>query len=344
VYAAKSCLSEDGGYGDHQWINCRFMARPRTNNVLGGEGTMNNACQHGSTFDGVVIHRTSDDGFNNHGYWQHAVSAEGNTITFNKALPQPLAAGDVAEVYDDKQKSFVGRLTIESVSGKAVTFREPLGDHAADATVIFPGHQNAGWVIRNSTFVDCYQRLVLQCGPGVFENNRVMRVGSSLVVSNGPVGHIEGGSPDDVVIRGNVFLDSSISPASSVLSIDGNGRALKNLRIENNLIANSGREAIKLKRVDGLTLRDNIVIHPFLGSALLPETKAPTPSLIRAEDVQHAALSGNLVLVPEARAEAEAFLRQAMELHGASAADVIADFKRKVLKPQAASEITVPGL
>jgi hypothetical protein len=40
------------------------MSRPGTNSLLGGDGTMNNACMHGSTFDGRVVQRTSDDGFN----------------------------------------------------------------------------------------------------------------------------------------------------------------------------------------------------------------------------------------------------------------------------------------
>jgi hypothetical protein len=344
VYAAKACISESEGYGDHQWINCRFMARPGSNNLLGGEGTMNNACQHGSTFDGVVVHRSTDDGFNNHGYWQHAESASGQTITFKNPLPQPLVAGDFAEVYDSRKKTFVGRFTLESVNGKAVTFREPLGNHSADATVIFPGHQNAGWVIRNSAFVDCYQRIVLQCGPGVFENNRVVRCGGALVVSNGPVGHIEGGSPDEVTIRNNLFLDTGNSPPNSTLSIGGTGRALKNIRIENNLVCNSGGPAIKVENVDGLTMRDNIFIHPFLGRAMMPETKVDTHTAIQTENIRQATLSGNVLLKPSSSAGAEAFLRKATTTQRASAMEVLTEFRRTPFADEATTDAPKPGL
>ncbi len=329
VYAAKACISETGGYGDHKWIDCRFMARPGSNNLLGGEGTMNNACQHGSTFDGVVIHRSTDDAFNNHGYWHHAAALAGQSITFKNDLPKQLLAGQWAEVYDRKKHSFIAIFTVETVDGKTVTFREPIDDRLNEATVIFPAHQNAGWTIRNCAFVDCYQRIVLQCGPGLFENNRVVRCGAALIVSNGPVGHIEGGSPDDVTIRSNVFLDSSISPQNSTVSISGWGRPLKNIHLENNLICNSGREAITVRNVNGLRICDNILLNPFLGTSIGPESKSVNHPPIRTEEVYNAARSGNRLLNPPSSIEAEFFLRKEIEARGADPEEIIRKFRSR---------------
>jgi hypothetical protein len=232
---------------------------------------------------------------------------------------------------------------VDAVHGKTLTFREPLDDRASEATVIFPAHQNAGWTIRNCAFLDCYQRILLQCGPGLFENNRVVRCGSSLIVSTGPVGHIEGGSPDDVTIRSNVFLDSSVSPPNNVLSIGSTGRSLKNIRIENNLICGSGREAISVRKVDGLRILDNIIVHPFLGNDILPEPKSANLSPIRTEDVLNATLSGNRLLNPASNAEAEAFLYKEMEMRGADPKEIIRKFRSRNFESAPASGGTASG-
>lgn len=359
-FAAKSCLSEAGGYGDHRWINCRFMARPGTNQLLGGEGTMNGACAHGSTFDGLVIHRTTDDAFNIHGFWKNAESVTEQSITFREELPKLLGPGCKAEIYDSQQRALLGVWTVDSVQGQTVAFQEPVGTRCAHATVIFPGFQNAGWVIRNSIFVDCYQRLFLQCGPGVFENNRVERVGSDIYLGSGPIGTVEGGCPDDVVIRNNLFLDSGIGPMSRVVDVSGSVRALRNIRIENNLFCNSGREALAVDHVDGLEVRDNLVLNPFQGNILVPETQAPSLPAFRLDTVRNAVVSGNIVLKDAAdgvgddvlvqsncelvreegnrslstpRPRAETLLRQLTERHDRSALQIIGEVKAVLDSP-----------
>lgn len=209
-----------------------------------------------------------------------------------------------------------------------------IGGFANEATVIFPGHQNAGWTIRNCAFVDCYQRIVLQCRPGLFTNNRVVRCGAALIVSNGPVGHIEGGSPNDVTVSSNVFLDSSISPPNSTISISGWGRALKNIHLENNLICNSGREAIAVKNVDGLRVCDNILLNPFLGTTIAPEFKSANNAAVRTDEVYNATCSGNRLLIPPSSIEAEAFLRKEIEARGANPEEIILKFKSRNFKSE----------
>lgn len=356
-FAAKACLSESGGYGAHHWINCHFMARPGTNQINGGDGTMNGECAHGSTFDGLVVQRTSDDAFNNHGYWKNAQSATEHAITFEKDLPKLLGRGSKAEIYLRKDKAFLGVWTVDGVHGRTAIFREPLDARCADASVIFPDFQNAGWVIRNSLFVDCYQRLLFQCGPGVFENNRVERVGSQLDVRSGPVGSVEGGCPDGVVIRNNLFLDSSVGPMNRGMSVSGKLRALRNICIENNLFWGTGREALAVDHVDGLVVRDNIAVNPFRGNALIPEAQAPALPAFRLDTVSHAAISGNIVVkdmvagnsddvlaqsncqfvrveanrsVPTAGPRAEELLRQLTQKHDRSALEIIRRVKAEL--------------
>jgi hypothetical protein len=355
-YAAKACMSETGGYGDHRWINCYFMARPGTNQINGGDGTMNGGCAHGSTFDGLVIQRTTDDAFNNHGFWRNTESVTEHSITFREELPKLLAKGVKAEIYHRKEKAFLGVWTVEEVQGRTVTFREPVGARCVDTTVIFPGLQNAGWVIRNSFFVDCYQRLLFQCGPGVFENNRVERVGSQLDVRSGPIGFVEGGCPDEVVIRNNLFLDSAVGPMNRVVHVSGKNRTLRDIKIENNLFCGSGREAVEVEHVAGLVVRDNLALNIFRGNALIPEKQTLSLPALRLDDVTNAKVTGNLVVkdgvagsnesilaqfncqqvseegnrsIATPGPRAEELLRQLTEKHDRSALEIISQIKRE---------------
>ena len=280
-----------------------------------------------------------------------------HSITFDKDLPKLLGKGCKAEIYQRSGKTFRGVWTVHDVQGRTVTFDEPVGARCAHTTVIFPDFQNAGWVIRNSFFVDCYQRLLFQCGPGVFENNRVERVGSQLDVRSGPVGTVEGGCPDGVVIRNNLFLDSSIGPVNRVVSVSGKSRTLRNICIETNLFWGSGREALVVDHVDELVVRDNIAVTPFRGNSLIPEVQTPTLPAFRLDQVSHAAVTGNLVvkdgaaggnesilaqshcqhireegnrLITSPGPRAEKLLRQSTEKHDLSALEIIGQVKAEL--------------
>jgi len=293
-FGAKAGLEESGGYGAHRWINCHFMARPGTNNLLGGDGTMMNACMRGSVFERCVIQRTTDDAFNNHGYWKRAVAVAGRSITFKAAPPRGLAAGQLAEAYDARTERRIGRLTVESVDGKTVVFKEPLGPEYASASVMFLSFQNAGWVIRDSIFADCYQRVVLACGPGLFEGNRLERVGAGLTLGNGRPVDIEGGDPHGVVIRGNVFLDTAVSPSLRAIRVYGTGVPLRGLEITGNLFVGSGTGAVYAYHAEGAVISDNLVLRPALGHGVLP-TKG-VPAAIVLKNGRSGELVGNRLL------------------------------------------------
>ncbi len=322
-FGAKAGLEESGGYGAHRWINCHFMARPGTNNLLGGDGTMMNACMRGSVFERCVIQRTTDDAFNNHGYWKRAVAVAGRSITFKAAPPRGLAAGQLAEAYDTRTERRIGRLTVESVEGKTVVFREPTGPEYASASVMFLSFQNAGWVIRDSIFADCYQRVVLGCGPGLFEGNRLERVGAGLTLGNGRPVDIEGGDPHGVIIRGNVFLDTAASPALRAIRVYGTGVPLRGLQITGNLFVGTGAGAVHVDHAEGAVIRDNLMLNPFVGTGVLAAKGAAEAIILKNR--QGGEVAGNRTLV--APADLAVRLAQRMRNHAESAAAILKDVR-----------------
>ncbi len=328
-FAAKSGMEESNGHGGHRWINCHFMARPGTNNLLGGDGTMMNAGMDGSVMERCVIQRTTDDAFNNHGYWKHAASVAERSITFREGLPKALAAGHLAEAFETRTDAYLARLTVESVDGKTVRFREPIGEKFAKAAVMFPAFQNAGWVIRDSIFCDSYQRVLLGCGPGLFEGNRLERVGAGLTLGNGRPVDIEGGDPHGVVIRGNVFLDSGSSPALRAIRVHGTGAPIRGLRISDNLFVGTGSGAVSVDNAEAPQLRDNIAIHPAIGVGLLRKPVSPEPFSLKR--VSGAETAGNMVVQPPAMADGlAAEIRRMSGKHDVPAKEIISEVRRKL--------------
>ena len=273
-YAAKSFVSENGGYGAHRYLNCRFISRPGTNNLLGGEGVaMSNGLEHGSLMDGVVTGRTTDDPYNNHSHWKLSKSVTRNSITFSAAMPLGLAAGDRVDIYHRTKPGLLASVAIESIHGRTLTFAKPLGISGirpTDLAVFFPRFSNRGWVIRNCYFVNCYQRILVQCGHGLFENNYIHRMGDSLVLQTCFPDGIEGGNPSDITIRNNVFYDSCISPVISPIVLSGYMRPLRNVRIEGNVIFCSGHEAIRVDGAKDIIVRNNLLVDPGIGYNIIP--------------------------------------------------------------------------
>ena len=273
-YAAKSFVSENGGYGAHRYLNCRFISRPGTNNLLGGEGVaMSNGLEHGSLMDGVVTGRTTDDPYNNHSHWKLSESVTRNSITFSAAMPLGLTVGDRVDIYHRTKPGLLASVAIDSIHGQTLTFAKPLGISGIkpnDLAVFFPRFSNRGWVIRNSYFVNCYQRILVQCGHGLFENNYIHRMGDSLVLQTCFPDGIEGGNPSDITIRNNVFYNSCVSPVISPIVLSGYMRPLRNVRIEGNVIFRSGHEAIRVDGAEDIIVRNNLLMDPGIGYNIIP--------------------------------------------------------------------------
>jgi hypothetical protein len=269
-YAAKSFVSENGGYGAHRYIDCHFISRPGTNNLLGGEGVaMSNGLRHGSLMDGVITGRTTDDPYNNHSHWKFVQSISHQSLTFREPLPN-LKPGDRVDLYHRTKPGLVASLTIAGIKGRTLEFARPIALKDSDLAAFFPAFSNRGWVIRNCCFVNCYQRILVQCGHGLFENNYIHRMGDSLVLQTCFPGGIEGGNPSDITIRNNVFYNSCISPVISPIVLSGYMRPLIHVRIEDNVIFRSGHEAIRVDRAEKLIIRNNLLVNPGIGYRVIP--------------------------------------------------------------------------
>ena len=273
-YAANSIASENGGYGAHRYLNCRFISRPGTNNLLGGEGVaMSNGMEYGSLMDGVVTGRTTDDPYNNHSHWKLSESVTPESITFTAPLPKGLAAGDRVDIYDRTKPGLLASVPIKLIEGRTLRFAGPLEilrSNPGKLAAFFPRFSNQGWVIRNCFFVNCYQRILVQCGHGLFENNFMVRMGDSLVLQTCFPDGIEGGNPSHITIRNNVFYNSAISPVISPIVLSGYMRPLQNVRIEGNVIFRSGHAAIRVDGAEKLILRNNLLVDPGLGYRIIP--------------------------------------------------------------------------
>ena len=300
IYA--KAVRMETGYGDNKWLNCRFTPRPRTNNLQGGDGWMSSECLVGSLVDGQVNYRTTDDIANFRGIWRYAEAVGEKSITFVKNpygidIYKLLTRGDKADLYDIKSKRQIGELTVDSVQNRTVTFQEPVGLRYENAGAIFPRFQNNGWVVRNCLFLDCYQRFLILAGDGgIFENNRVERLGGTLKIYTGFAKHIEGGRPDDLVFRDNVFVDSGVTPGKPAFQIEGVGRPIRNVTIRSNLICNSGRETIACIEMAGLAIEGNVVVNPFKANPVLPETEWKELPAFTLDRVKGATIKNNLVV------------------------------------------------
>jgi hypothetical protein len=349
MYTAKSTRHESG-YCDNQWINCRLMGRPGTNNLSGGEGSLSTDCMHGSLVDGMLVHRTSDDTTNLRAMWRNVISTNVHSATFHRRPPLLLEPGHKADFYDISTKQFIATLTVASAYKETVTFVEPVGSAYDNAKALFTEFQNAGWVMRNCFFVDSYQRTLMQCGPGLFEHNRLERVGSCMRIHPGAITYVETGIPSDITIRNNVFIDCSTGPDRPSFEVNSDNRRIENLTITGNIICNSGREVAEINQVDNFNFSNNIIINPFEGSVLLPETHCPDLPIAVLDDVNGATIENNTIIrrTPETgvvchtnssnisesgniqlldpNEEMETLLRQLTATHTRSAAEVIDAF------------------
>jgi hypothetical protein len=188
---------------------------------------------------------------------------------------------------------------------------------------MFLSFQNAGWVIRDSIFADCYQRVVLGCGPGLFEGNRLERVGAGLTLGNGRPVDVEGGDPHGVVIRGNVFVDTAVSPALHAIRVYGTGVPLRGLEITGNLFVGTGAGAVHVYHTEGAVIRDNLILRPFVGMGVLPAKGAPEPIVLKNQ--QGGEVVGNRTITDSP--DLAERIAQRMRKHEESAAAILKDVR-----------------
>lgn len=272
---SKGMPSEVGGYGNHLWKDCVFGPEEGTGKYISASEFMLNGTRHGSTIDGCVLYGSSDDQINIHGYWGKITSIEDNGYINITNASVGLLEGDPIELYDGRG-NLVSVLTVAEtprcVYGYDGFFHEPIkvaGDIPSDyrkLTVRYPSMSCDGWTIKNCTFINNYQRLLIQSGSGTFENNKIILMGDNVSLESVTGGYMEGTFIGDVTFRDNVFVSSAVGQAFCCFSISqtrewGNGHKTGTITLEHNAFVNCGN-LISANNVSKLILKDNIIIEP----------------------------------------------------------------------------------
>ena len=299
---------ENGGYGGHHWQNCYFGPPDGKCRILGAEGNMSQGLRHGSAYEQLHLHFTTDDAINIHGFWSRVREQNGRCAYLDFA-PVGIEAGDTAEWYTAD-----GELTAVSTVEKTpepnynyngfltslVYFSEPLPDRAADLRIRWPHSECDGWTIRDCVFDNVYQRILINSGSGRFEHNLVRYMGSNLALTSTTESY-EGGFMHDITIRDNVFLHSADHPGASVVEIVqtpgwGHTARATGITVEHNLMIGCGCP-LEADNAVGLTVADNTVAVPVIFGR---ETVSPA-DLLRQERTDGVTWTNNrLVTDPDA--------------------------------------------
>jgi hypothetical protein len=308
VHAAKANGFETGGYGAHLWKNCYFGPRPGTNQWQGGEGFMFNATEHGTTLDGVTIRHTADDCANVHGYWGHVRAAAGSRVRFevNEATGRPLAydaaVGDRLLFWDKNSAGLLGRAAVVGIEGDTVVLDRP-AEGFANAVAEWVDHECAGWTIRNCDWSDCYQRVLIQSGPGIVRGCRFTRLGSSLEL-NSDFPYVEGGIARDITVAGNVFSDVAPAPHCAPVSVHFHtfrgqeGRPMSGIVITGNTLLRPASAAIGLSNVTGGLISGNHLIGPFAYTAIARPGEARVRQAVYLSQCAGIRVEGNRLTDP----------------------------------------------
>ena len=213
VFISKGGVLERFGGGGHLWKNCLFGPRPGSSQWQGADGFLTGCLERGSTYDGITIRNTTDDAMNMHGHWGYIEKVEGRSIVLQASgHPMPARVGDRLTFLDAQTASLRGTATVTAVHDGRLELDQ-------DATAFSgsiaenPAFQSQGWEIRNSTFTDCYQRLLVQGGAGgVLRNNTFRRMGSRVELHSNFFTKNEGGVCRDIRVHDNLFEDVAVHP------------------------------------------------------------------------------------------------------------------------------------
>lgn len=308
-YLGRGGFWENGGYGDHKWIRCSFRTRPGTDRILGSEGNMSQGLRKGSLFDHIYVGRTSDDAINIHGFWSKVKNHNGSTIMADYA-PVGIQAGDPVEYYDNTGKQ-VATGKVKTTPSQVYNYNgfltAPIVLESAPPETVetlrlrWPNSECAGWKITNSTFDGIYQRILIQSGPGTFENNYIRNMGSVLALDTNAASY-EGGFLQDIVIRNNVFVNSGIHPGGSPILVSfvrdwsANAHAY-NISIKNNFIYKAGASAVNLVNTKNVTISDNVFADLYEPSNAFVSYLDLKNTAVTSELSQGTTISGNRVYI-----------------------------------------------
>lgn len=290
VYTPKGNPNEYGGYGNHQWVNCKFTRRPNSNQLQGADGWMIGYMRHGSTYDNMEIAYTADDVFNFFGQGVRVTGLNGKNITLD--TNPGILPGDILEFYNGY--TFAEKAKVSDVNGKTITIENVSSKIKTGQNVNLPNVQNSGWVIKNSYIHDSFQRGYIQCGSGTIDNTRFERIGSQLTIfpSLG-VDFREEGVPHDMVVNNCVFTDVCIRPNDPVVSF----RSIKGVAFTGNVINNTSATPVVFNGCENVIVSGNKFVNPYVYGYKYDAGQSKTNwQAVRMTGTNHAYVSKNTVI------------------------------------------------
>ena len=309
-YHPASFLAFTGGYGGHAFINVKGIPRPGTCRLAGGYATGRiQDLEHGPVFDRVIQYHNEDDGYHICGHYFRINKVNGRNIEVGYDGIN-LRPGVVADVLEKERKSWLAKdIKITKVvsscyQGAEKTVIELDREMAIPegSFITFPEFNNDGWVIRNSYFIHCYQRLLNQGGRNaVFENNYVYGVGSGLKFESQYDGS-EGGRTENIVIRNNIIAGTSYGQTKHTCNsivIETSQNFLddaKNVIIKDNIIIAPGLMGIWMDRTKGGTISGNVIINPLAPYAAYHPDVCFTRKAVAIERSSDVAVSNNILI------------------------------------------------
>ena len=278
-YQTKGGFWENGGYGNHLWKDCYFGPRPGTSQILGAEGNMSQGLRVGSTYDGLTFMMTTDDPINVHGFWAKMTGSSGNRANFDM-LSLSVEEGDIVEAYTP-EGVYIGSLTVAQTPKKTsygyngtlsepVYFTENIPEEmkAQDVRFRAPNCECNGFAIRNCYFYNAYQRILIQSGSGVIENNVIRNMGSDISLVCSPMGTYEGGMIGEVTIQNNLFYYSTNHPGGAVVGVNfapvwKGEQKVEKVTVKNNVFVCCGLAAVA-KQCKTFLFEDNVILSPII--------------------------------------------------------------------------------
>jgi len=303
-YIDKGGTRELGGRGGHLWKNCYFGPRPGTCRWQGGEGILTGCMERGSTFDGITMLHTADDVLDIHGFWGYVEQVAGRTIVIQKDHQMPAQPGDPLTFFDAQTGVPVGTAVVTEVVGQTLTLDREAAAFVG-AVAENPRRQSAGWAVRDSTFQDCYQRLLVQGGNGgTLRGNRFVRMGSCIELHSNFFTGNEGGICRDITILDNLFEDVAIHPEGTTLRVGfqslnhaATTPLLSGITVRGNRFIRSGRHGIEFALVAGGEISGNTFVDPGLPRMLANQAGADSGlQPIQIRDSTGITLRGNRII------------------------------------------------